>query len=525
MQLLLITVTLLSLLNISIFSHKTEKNELLDRYLHITRKEYTNTQINDLLVSYKDSLSIAENIKSGKEIAYYNLVITKLYYHLGIYNNAIEYGLRSINEFTKLKESRFLVNSYTLVGIMYGELDDYDIAEVYFQKIDSIASLTNNKSVLYHNYINLGIMNMNKDLNKALEYLEKAEKHFKSKGNESFTLVGLLNNKAVVYKRLGEYDKALGILKNTLKTITPDHSYYVSFCSNISTNYLLKKQADSALVYINKALDNPAENLYINNYINSYRILTEAYILKLKPNKSLKYFKLYQQYTDSLVFKKKIENISKLKVIYETDKLLLDVKKQKQRIEKYNTKVRNLSIGLSILILTIIIFFLLYRKLQASYKKIVKESVNAVLTEEENIALLNKIEILENIKKQDKTTSVSNYAIEKGDDIFNRIIQLFKAEKLYTDQEFNLNALAKKLDTNRTYISNIINSKTGGSFVTFINTYRVKEAKKLLIDDENKNLTLDAIGKIAGFSSTSTFNRVFKAETGVTPSFYVKNKS
>ena len=63
------------------------------------------------------------------------------------------------------------------------------------------------------------------------------------------------------------------------------------------------------------------------------------------------------------------------------------------------------------------------------------------------------------------------------------------------------------------------------SFVKFINIYRVKEAKKLLIDNNNKILTLDAIGKLTGFNSPSTFNRVFKMETGVTPSFYIKNKS
>ena len=515
----------LSLFSLSVYPQKTESNELLDKYLQLTRVKYSNTEINELLVLYKDSLSIAEEQNSLEEVAYNNLIITKLYYYLGIYNNAIEYGQNSINEFIKLKDTSLLVYAYTTVGIMYGELDDYVIAEDYFQKIDSIASLSNNESILYHNYINLGIMNMDKNVNKALKYLDKAEKYFEKKENEEITLVGLLNNKAVAYKRLKNYDKALEILKKTLSSISPQHSYYVSFCSNIANNYLLKNQPDSALIYINKALNNPAKNLYINNYVNSYRILTESYILKHKSDSSLKYFQLYQQYTDSLVLKKKVENISKLQVIYETNKLLLNVKKQKQRIEKYNTKVKNLSIGLSLLILTIIIFFFYYKKLQASYKKIVKESVQAMLTEEENIALLNKIELLEKTQKQDKTSNISNYAIEKGDDIFNKILELFKTEKLYTDQEFNLNALAKQLDTNRTYISNIINSKTGDSFVTFINTYRVKEAKKLLIDDANKNLTLDAIGKLAGFSSTSTFNRVFKAETGVTPSFYVKNKS
>ena len=484
---------------------------------------HSNAEINKLLVLYKDSLSIAEDNNSLEEIAYNNLIIAKLYYNLGIYNNAIDYGQNSINKFTQLKDTTFLIYAYTSVGVMYGELDDFTIAEEYFRKIDTIASLSQKESILFHNYINLGIMNLDKDVNKALEYFNKAETYFLVNEKESLTLVGLLNNKAVAYKRIGDYDMALEILTKIFYSINSKHSYYVSICSNIATNYLLKDEADSALLYINKALNNPAKNLYINNYINSYRVLTEAYIYKHKSDSSLKYFQLYQQYTDSLVLKKKVENISKLKVIYETDKLLLDVKNQKQRIEKYNAKVRNLSIGLGLLILAVIIFFIYYKKLQASYRKIVKESVQAMLTEEENMALLNKIDVLESSKKKDKVTN--NYTLEKGDNIFNEIITLFNNEKVFTDQDFNLNKLAERLDTNRTYISNIINSKTGDSFVTFINTYRIKEAKKLLIDDANKNLTLDAIGKQAGFSSTSTFNRVFKSETGVTPSFYVKNKA
>ena len=47
----------------------------------------------------------------------------------------------------------------------------------------------------------------------------------------------------------------------------------------------------------------------------------------------------------------------------------------------------------------------------------------------------------------------------------------------------------------------------------------------MLVDEANTNLTLNAIGKMAGFKSDATFYRVFKSETGVTPSFFIKNKN
>ncbi len=506
-----------------LFPQEDNRNKSLAAYKRLNNQQLSNEIINEYIIRYKDSLNMLENENSLARTAIYNLSLSKLYYKQGSYNKALEYGKKALSESKKLKDTTVLVYAYTTIGIIYGELDEYQIAEEYFQEIDTLAQNSNREFLRYHNYINLGIMNLDRDVPKALDYFDKAEKFFTEKYRDKVTLVGLRNNKAVAYKRIGQYEKAIEILKNTLKTIDQSHSYYVSLCSNIATNYLLLNKADSALIYIKMALRNPANSLYINNYVNSYRVLTEAYIQKHNPDSSIKYFRLYQQYVDSLFLRKKVENIAKLRVIHETDQLLEDVNKQKQKVAEYNKEIRNRTIGIALLIIAIVIFFIYYKKLQSSYKKIVKESVRGVLIEEENIALRKKIESLERDSNTENNKTQSSFTLEKGDEIFEEIKALFKNEKVFTDPDFNLNKLAERLHSNRTYISNIINSKTGDSFVKFINAYRVKEAKKLLIDN-NKILTLDAISKLAGFKSVSTFNRVFKNETGVTPSFYIKNK-
>jgi AraC-like DNA-binding protein len=517
---------LLILFNVTfLFSQENKEAKSLDYYKNVTNRPLSYERINKLIIQYKDSLVFFEDDNNLPEIAGYNLSLSKLYSKLGNYNKALEYGKSALRKYQKLKDTTALVYANTSIGIMYGELDDYKIAEEYFRETDKLARLSNNEYQLYHNYINLGIINLDGNVAKALEYFEKAEGYFsKEEGNE-ITLISIQNNKAVAYKRLGEYDKAIAILKDAFRQIDQTHSYYVSLCSNIATNYLLINQPDSALVYIKYGLNNPAKRIYLNNYVNAYRVLTESYIQKHQPDSSIKYFLLYQQYTDSLFLKKKADNISKLKVIHETDKLISNVKNQKEKIETYNAIFRNLSIGISLLLIAIIVFFIYYKKLQASYRKIVKESVRAMLVEEENTALIKKIKSLEETNEAENIKAPSNFTLEKGDAIFKEIKTLFENEKLFVDPDFNLNKLADRLNSNRTYISNIINSKTGDSFVKFINTYRVNEAKKLLIDNNNKILTLDAIGKLAGFNSPSTFNRVFKMETGVTPSFYIKNKS
>ena len=60
------------------------------------------------------------------------------------------------------------------------------------------------------------------------------------------------------------------------------------------------------------------------------------------------------------------------------------------------------------------------------------------------------------------------------------------------------------------------------NFVSFVNSYRIAEAKKLLLDPNKYNLTIEAIGNESGFKSKSAFNGAFKKITGMTPSAFVK---
>jgi AraC-like DNA-binding protein len=63
------------------------------------------------------------------------------------------------------------------------------------------------------------------------------------------------------------------------------------------------------------------------------------------------------------------------------------------------------------------------------------------------------------------------------------------------------------------------------SFYEFINQYRAKEAKNLLLSENSSKLTIDALAKEAGFKSKSTFYKVFKQITGNNPSHYSKQEN
>ena len=102
----------------------------------------------------------------------------------------------------------------------------------------------------------------------------------------------------------------------------------------------------------------------------------------------------------------------------------------------------------------------------------------------------------------------------------DRAVALVESEKLYANQEISIYDLATALNTNSKYLSQAINRQLKKSFIVFINEYRIEEAKKMLLSDEYKHLTIEGIGQVAGFKSKSAFNSAFKKMTGTTPSAF-----
>ncbi|WP_300531311.1 helix-turn-helix transcriptional regulator [Maricaulis sp.] len=91
---------------------------------------------------------------------------------------------------------------------------------------------------------------------------------------------------------------------------------------------------------------------------------------------------------------------------------------------------------------------------------------------------------------------------------------LIADEELFADPDLSVARLARHLATNRTRLSGLINDASGVNFSTYINRFRVERARRLLRDTD---LSILQIAFECGFSSKSTFNRVFKSLTGKTP--------
>ncbi len=103
-----------------------------------------------------------------------------------------------------------------------------------------------------------------------------------------------------------------------------------------------------------------------------------------------------------------------------------------------------------------------------------------------------------------------------------QVLTALRHQELYKDPELSLTALAKYLGETPNAVSRIINAGFNQSFNEFINTYRIEEVKRRMTAGDAEHLTILALALDAGFSSKTTFNRVFKEQTGKTPKEYVK---
>jgi AraC-like DNA-binding protein len=81
----------------------------------------------------------------------------------------------------------------------------------------------------------------------------------------------------------------------------------------------------------------------------------------------------------------------------------------------------------------------------------------------------------------------------------------------------------KILGTNQKYLYHAINENSDSNFRSFLNRYRVDEAKRIIEQKIQKAeyLNLSEIYVKAGFNSSVSFYRAFKHITGLKPKEYV----
>ncbi len=88
----------------------------------------------------------------------------------------------------------------------------------------------------------------------------------------------------------------------------------------------------------------------------------------------------------------------------------------------------------------------------------------------------------------------------------------------FLNPELTLQLLASAMKVPAHHLSRVINQEFKVSFADYVNSFRLKEAERRLLDPRNDHLKISALAFECGFNSVPTFNTLFKKTHRKTPS-------
>ncbi len=148
-------------------------------------------------------------------------------------------------------------------------------------------------------------------------------------------------------------------------------------------------------------------------------------------------------------------------------------------------------------------------------------------------AIAKALEAVANIEKETQTPTTED--VEEAQkyktsslDNQTRMVLIERLQKAFNPSNpelymvgFSIKDVAKNIQSNSRYVSQVVNEHFGCNFSTLLSTIRAKEAARRIANTEEYGaMTFEAIGNSVGFGSRASFNTAFKRVMGMTPREY-----
>ncbi len=434
---------------------------------------YESDEYQEALHNYLIGDSIAKERKNVKQYISNRSMIAQLKNRAGDYRGALKIYLTEIDSLNLIKDNNpsyqsHFVNRLYNASLTYMHLKLLDSAKLYSEKGLKESVKVKDSSAYYDFVYNIGV----------IDFLS---------GNNQIAEINI--NKALPY--LDDYSKAMAyyykgeIVKQDLsdKEVLSYFEISDSIAEKIKYTFPeLRNVYEYTIGYYEAKKDLSNQLVYVNKLLKLDSTLTHSKDLQLEISK---------KYDRPILLNKKEKIIDGL---------------------KNKNRTRNFVIGIFIIITLILLFSVyFYWKRQMLYQKKFNELV---------------FDNSQTINPGDSDSPQSNEVMPV--EIYNIIAM--GLNEFENKNEFlapiTLVELAKKLDTNTTYLSKYINIKTSNNFSQYLNRLRVEYAiEKLKTDSRLRSFTIKAIAEEIGFGTAQSFSKAFYQETGIYPSYYIKKLS
>lgn len=392
------------------------------------------------------------------------------------------------------------------IGRLYYDFRDYDHAVPYLK-----AALNDEPISRFHNMYNLQSRNALGLYYREIGQLDSSDYYFRSilESEDRVMMRPMLDcialsNLASNYRLRGRYREALELHKGALpfSLAEGDHSFASGIYVGLAECYLETGKPDSCKAMIDSALYHIEQWPWVMSYrsCDLYPVMARYYSSIGDSKRSISYMD-----STTVANRRQEEKYSALLILRAKQELFVSEQQRKDAkvaMFRRTAVISVISAGVIFLFLMIVLFF--YRKKHQAYRRLAAESREWA----------KKKPVIVPPSEADATDRALMETINK----------LIEEEKVYLDPYFDMEALSQRMGVHRNLISKAINTVYNKPFSTFLNECRVRHAIHLLSDPANDHLSLEAISLDAGFATRSTFYRAFKAQTGINPANYRKNR-
>ncbi len=357
---------------------------------------YYLAQYNESLTYFYKARNQAKAVDDNIPLASSTLMIGTVLSILGKDNEATKYEFEALEISEKNNDTQGTADAALEIGNIYDTMKNQKKAITYYEKAEVLYKVINDLwNLQVVNECMGDIYEERHDHKTALEYYFKAMK-FAYDTKDPIAIGEAESSIGRIYSNMKEYDNSINYNKRALENLelTQDSIRTLMAIVNIGYSYLKLGRIDDAIFYLNRGLKKAVELKSFDDVSNCYHYLSSAFEEKKDYKKSLEYFKLFKNSSDSVYNIAKAKQILDVQTKYETEK-----EKNENVLLKKDEALQNeiikrqygvLLVVLGSFILMMIIAVLLF-KLNSQKKKLNIQLVNQKKEIEEYASKLHEL--------------------------------------------------------------------------------------------------------------------------------------
>lgn len=515
---------------------------------------FTENNFNDAEKHIENKLA-SETTLTKEQSVYYFAKLSHVYLRKGQFDKALDFARKSVSNSKPITDKLLISETWRAMSFAYIRAGNLDSALVYSERMYLYAKETDNYDFKRASLMAIGNISMQQEkYTNALKFYGDVVDL--TKNNKITTTLKVdYYNLGLAYSMLKKYEKSNNYLELAI-AICDDEVLLARIYGTLMENYSKLNNNPKRIYYQQKAINIAEKNNNIQALAMGYSNMMEWSLNENNPTKAIEYGKITLNYlkkyplkqlevrVDSLMYKalknsKRNEEAlvflesytkEKKKIISTNSEKRLDELIVKYDVENKNLKIKNQEIQLinanrerkiylliMAILLLLIVSFVVFKVNRKIYKKLLFKKDKYYDNLFFQTKSLFKQDYLNNpyIANQDANTI-------KTENLFTMLINTMEEKQLFLNPELDQKTLIRILGTNKKYLYEAIKLHGESNFRGIINRLRLNHAKKIIAENiaSGQSTNFGTLYMASGFNSNSTFYRIFKSYTGLSPIEY-----